>query len=127
VADLPRPALLPRSRWQRIPIDTRGNIASAFAASAMVPGPDGLRREWIAVNLKEPIPLPETGGHAASVTFLADYRCDRHAWDPIETIWHPRRDAGGGVALREQPRARGARVVQEGTLIDVFLDAACRR
>ncbi|MBY0331935.1 MAG: hypothetical protein K2X49_14835 [Acetobacteraceae bacterium] len=121
---LPPLALAPRARWTRIRIDPRSGIAAAYRASPVLPGPDGTQRRWIVANLAEPIRLPETGGRAASAAFLADYRCDRHAWQPIEILWFARRDAQAEV-LRERPRDGAERRVQEGTLIDVFLDAAC--
>lgn len=124
---MPPLRLAPRRAWRRIPIDTRGNIAAAWIASETVLAADGGRRDWIVATLREPIPIPETGGHAASAAFVADYRCDRHAWEPLGTIWFKGRDASGGEALREPPRGLGERMVAEGTLIDVFLDAACRQ
>lgn len=123
-APLPPLALAPRARWTRIRIDPRSGIREAWLASDPTPLPGGHLRRWVVGNLREPIPLPETGGHAASVAFLADYHCDKHAWEPVETIWFTRRDAQQ-EALRERPRGRGEREVAHGTLVDVFLDAAC--
>jgi hypothetical protein len=118
--------LLPRQRWVRVAVDPRSGLAQAWLASAAEARADGTRRRWLVANLAEPIRLPETGGEAASVAILADYRCDRHGWRPVEFVWFGRRDART-ERLREQPRAREERRVQEGTLVDVFLDAACRR
>lgn len=124
---LPPLTLAPRAQWQRIRVDPASGIAQAWTASAASRRGDGTQRRWIVGNLKEPIRLPETGGRAASVAFLADYHCDRHAWAPIEILWFGRRDAQAQV-LAERPRGGGAeRRVQEGTLIDVFVDAACGR
>ena len=123
---LPAVMLSPRRAWRPIPIDRRSGSAQAFAASPVENRPDGLRRGWIVLNLSSPIPLPETGGHARSVAFLADYRCDDRAWHPMETVWYSQRHATAEV-LRERPRRPdqlGA--VQTGTLVDVFLRAVCR-
>ncbi|MBX9701493.1 MAG: hypothetical protein K2X74_18810, partial [Acetobacteraceae bacterium] len=116
--------LAPRSRWTRIRFDPASGIGAAWRASPAIPRPEGRQRRWIVANLIEPIRLPETGGRAASVAFLADYRCDQRAWEPIELVWFARRDAQRAV-LRERPRGRGERRVAQGTLVDVFLDAAC--
>lgn len=123
-APLPPLALAPRTRWTRIRIDPRSGIRTAWRASPAIPRPEGRQRRWIVADLKEPIRLPETGGQARSVAFLADYRCDQHAWEPIEIIWFAAREAQRQV-LAEAPRGRGERRVAEGTLVDVFLDAAC--
>ena len=82
-------------------------------------------RRWIAANLRESIPMPETGGRAASVAFLADYDCGKHAWQPVEAVWFARRNQRQEV-LRERPRDPREREVGHGTLVDVFLDAACQ-
>lgn len=123
-APLPPLALAPRARWTRIRIDPRSGISAAWRASPPIPRPEGRQRRWIVADLKAPIRLPETGGQARSVAFLADYRCDRHAWEPVEIIWFAGREAQRQV-LAEAPRGRGERRVAEGTLVDVFLDAAC--
>lgn len=121
----PEVALAPRAAWRRIPIDRRGGIAGAFAASEAVHWAEGLRRVWIVLNLSDPIRLPETGGRARSVAFLADYRCAEQAWAPIEGAWFRAPDARG-LEFEERPRQAGERGVQPGTLIAVFLEAACR-
>ncbi len=121
---LPDVPLAPRRAWRQLPDD--GVPGTVFAASRPVDNGHGLRRGWIALNLAEPIPLPETGGRARSVAFLADYDCSAHAWHPLQTIWYRRRD-GRGEALREQPRGPdGMRHVEDGTLIDAFLDEECK-
>ncbi len=123
-APLPPLALAPRARWTRIRIDPRSGISAAWRASPPIPRPEGRQRRWIVADLKAPIRLPETGGQARSVAFLADYRCDQHAWEPVEIIWFAGREAQRPM-LTEAPRGRGERRVAEGTLVDVFLDAAC--
>ncbi|TCZ65455.1 surface-adhesin E family protein [Roseicella aquatilis] len=120
----PEVRLAPRQDWTRIPIDRRGGIAAAYEASTPVEWGDGLRRVWIVLNLSAPIRLPETGGRARSVAFLADYRCTERSWNPIEGTWYREPDAAG-VELEEKPRGPGERGVQPGTLVAVFFDAAC--
>ncbi|MBO0165659.1 hypothetical protein J0692_26015, partial [Vibrio alginolyticus] len=85
-----------------------------------IPRPGGKERRWIVGNLRERIRLPETGGRARSVAFLADYHCGQHAWEPVEIVWFARPDARDEV-LRERPHGSGERRVREGTLVDVFL------
>ncbi|MDO9706943.1 surface-adhesin E family protein [Paracraurococcus lichenis] len=120
----PQVALAPREAWRRIPLDRRGGYAAAFAASEAVHWEDGLRRVWIVLNLVDPIRLPETGGRARSVAFLADYRCEAQSWRPIEGTWYRAPDAQG-LELEEKPRPPEERGVQPGTLVAVFLEAAC--
>ena len=114
-----------RGEWRPIAIDRRGGIAAAFAASEAAHWTEGLRRVWIVLNLAEPIRLPETGGRARSVAFLADYRCSEQSWRPVEGNWYRALDAEG-LELEERPRLSEERGVQPGTLVAVFLDAACR-
>ncbi|MCB4823517.1 surface-adhesin E family protein [Roseicella aerolata] len=121
----PAIALAPRVAWRPIPIDRRGGIAAAFAASEVLLGAEDARRVWIVLNLAEPIRLPETGGSARSVAFLADYRCGAQSWAPIEGAWYRRVDAEG-LEFEEKPRHPEERGVQPGTLIAIFLEAACR-
>ena len=100
-------------------------MASAYVASEIVTRPDGTRRVWMVVNLLEPIRLPETGGFARSAAYIADFRCDPHAWSPILGIWYTQRHAVG-EALREPARGpTGLREVGEGSLVDLFVNAAC--
>ncbi len=122
----PTLALKPQREWRRIPLSRGARMASAYVASDTVSNPDGTRRVWMVVNLLEAIRLPETGGYARSVAYLADYRCEHHAWHPILGIWYAQRNAVG-EALREPARGpSGIREVGEGSLIDVFVHAACR-
>ncbi|MBK1657366.1 surface-adhesin E family protein [Paracraurococcus ruber] len=121
----PRVDLAPRAEWRRIPLERRGAYAAAYAASAPALWGEGLRRVWIVLDLGEPIRLPETGGHARSVAFLADYRCEARSWRPIEGTWYRRPDARE-PELEERPRDPAERAVQPGTLVAVFLEAACR-
>lgn len=120
----PEPGLASRQDWRRIPLDRRGGIAAAYEASVPADWADGLRRVWIVLNLAAPIRLPETGGRARSVAFLADYRCAEQSWNPIRGIWYREPDAVG-VELEETPHGPGERSVQPGTLVAVFLEAAC--
>ena len=121
----PALALARRAEWRAIAIDRRGGIATAFAASEAPHWAEGLRRVWIVLNLTEPIRLPETGGRARSVAFLADYRCAEQSWRPVEGNWYRAPDAEG-LELQERPRLSEERGVQPGTLVAVFLEAACR-
>ena len=121
----PALTLAPRAAWQSIPLDRRGGIAGAFAASEVAHWREGVRRVWIVLNLAAPIRLPETGGQARSVAFLADYRCAEQSWNPIEGNWYREADAAG-LELEERPRDTGERGVRPGTLIAAFLEAACR-
>jgi hypothetical protein len=121
----PALALAPRAEWRPIPIDKRGGIAAAYAASEAAHWTEGLRRVWIVLNLAESIRLPETGGRARSVAFLADYRCAEQSWRPVEGNWYRAPDAQG-LEFEERPRLNEERGVQPGTLVAVFLEAACR-
>jgi hypothetical protein len=125
VPEPPAVTLAPRAAWRRIPIDRRGGIAAAFAASEVLHWAEGVRRVWIVLNLAEPIRLPETGRGARSVAFLADYRCGEQSWAPIEGAWYRGTDAQG-LEFEEKPRHPEERGVQPGTLIAIFLEAACR-
>ncbi|WP_431268654.1 surface-adhesin E family protein [Dankookia sp. P2] len=121
----PALTLAPRAAWRSIPIDKRGGIAAAYAASEASHWAEGMRRVWIVLNLAEAIRLPETGGRARSVAFLADYRCTEQSWRPVEGNWYRAPDAQG-LEFEERPRLNEERGVQPGTLVAVFLEAACR-
>lgn len=124
-AAAPSLALAPRRTWRRIPLARGARLASAYVASEIVANPDGTRRVWMVMNLLEPIRLPETGGSARSAAFLADFRCDPHAWNPLLGIWYARPNAVG-EALREPSRGpSGIRDVGEGSFVDIFVNAAC--
>ncbi|MFC7474269.1 surface-adhesin E family protein [Dankookia sp. GCM10030260] len=128
VDEAPQPpalTLAPRVEWRPIAIDRRGGIAAAFEASEAAHWTPGLRRVWIVLNLGEPIRLPETGGRARSVAFLADYRCTEQSWRPLEGSWYRAPDAQG-LEFEERPRLSEERGVQPGTLVAVFFEAACR-
>ncbi|MBS7791428.1 hypothetical protein KTR66_15605 [Roseococcus sp. SDR] len=121
----PTLALAPRRQWRRIPLTRGARMKDAFVASEVVTNPDGTRRVWMVINLLEPIRLPETGGYARSAAYLADFRCDPHAWNPIQGVWYSQPNAVG-EALREQERGPGGiRDVSEGTFVDLFVNAAC--
>jgi hypothetical protein len=118
-------ALAPRRQWRRIPLSRGARMSEAFVASEIVTNPDGTRRVWMVINLLEPIRLPETGGRARSAAYLADFRCEPHAWNPIQGVWYTQRNAVG-EALREQERGpSGIRNVGEGSFVDLFVNAAC--
>lgn len=121
----PTLALAPRRQWRRIPLTRGARMSEAFIASEIVTNPDGTRRVWMVINLLEPIRLPETGGYARSAAYLADFRCDPHAWNPIQGVWYTQRNAVG-EALREPERGpAGIRDVGQGTFVDLFVNAAC--
>lgn len=125
LADMPAVPLAPRRSWRRIPVPAGGPIAQAYAGSAVLRDPSGLRRVWLVMNLAEPIHMPETGGQARSVAYLADYQCERHAWHPVQGVWYRDRNAVGQI-VRDLPRGPDTlRVVRDGTLIDLLVDAAC--
>ena len=124
-AEPPALTLAPRAAWRPIPIDKRGGIATAYAASEAAHWTEGLRRVWIVLNLAESIRLPVTGGRARSVAFLADYRCAEQSWHPVEGNWYRAPDAQG-LEFEERPRQPEERGVQPGTLVAVFLEAACQ-
>ena len=83
-----------------------------------------VRRAWIMLNLRESIPIPETGGRALSVRFIGEYRCAERLWRPLEGAWFARRNAQQPVHA-ERPRRSGFREAAPGTLGGAFLDAAC--
>jgi hypothetical protein len=83
-----------------------------------------VRRAWIMLNLRESIPIPETGGRALSVRFIGEYRCAERLWRPLEGAWFARRNAQQPVHA-ERPRRSGFRAAAPGTLDGAFLDAAC--
>ncbi|MEY4793701.1 MAG: hypothetical protein RL724_637 [Pseudomonadota bacterium] len=83
-----------------------------------------VRRAWIMLNLRESIPIPETGGRALSVRFIGEYRCAERLWRPLEGAWFARRNAQQPVHA-ERPRRSGFRPAAPGTLDGAFLDAAC--
>jgi hypothetical protein len=83
-----------------------------------------VRRAWIMLNLRESIPIPETGGRALSVRFVGEYRCAERQWRPLEGAWFARRNAQQPVHA-ERPRRSGFREAAPGTLGGAFLDAAC--
>ncbi len=115
----------PRRTWRRIPLERGVRMAQAYLASEIVTNPDGTLRVWMVINLMEPIRLPETGGHARSAAYLADFRCEPHAWNPLQGIWYTQPNAVG-EALREQQRGPGGiRDVGEGSFMEIFVNAAC--
>jgi len=83
-----------------------------------------VRRAWIMLNLRESIPIPETGGRALSVRFIGEYRCAERQWRPLEGAWFARRNAQQPVHAG-RPRRSGFREAAPGTLGGAFLDAAC--
>lgn len=122
---LPPVDLGPRKSWQRIAITPRSGISAAYAASTVSSDATGLRRRWIVANLSQPIRLPETGGYARSAAALADFHCENHSWQPIETVWYAKPNAVREV-LRDVPRQQAPEEIGKGTFVDVFLDAACK-
>jgi hypothetical protein len=76
------------------------------------------------LNLRESIPIPETGCRALSVRFIGEHRCADQLCRPLEGAWFARRNAQQPVHA-ERPRRSGFRPAAPGTLDGAFLDAAC--
>jgi hypothetical protein len=115
----------PRATWRSIPLRDDGRIGTAYVASRPVRTQADARYAWIAINLANPIRLPEVEQDARSVIFLGEYRCGQHAWRPLDALWYRDLD-GRGALLRDAPRGQGSlRAVAEDTLTDAFLDAIC--
>jgi len=111
--------------WRPIPaLGTGGGIVSGHVQERGLVTSGPVRRAWILLNLREPIPIPETGGTAQSVRFLGEYRCAERAWRPLEGAWFARPEAQDPVHA-ERPRASAFRPAAPGTLGGAFLDAAC--
>lgn len=122
-ASPPAPPLPPG--WQVIPaLNTTGEIVSGYVQTRGLVSTGRTRRAWILLNLREPIPIPETGGRAQSVRFLGEYRCAERQWRPLEGAWFARQNAQDPVHA-ERPRGSGFRPAEPATLGGTFLDAAC--
>ena len=103
---------------------TPAKVHDGKQASSWVEGDEGSGMgAWILLNLREPIPIPETGGRAQSVRFVGEYRCAQRQWRPVEGAWFARPNAQEPVHA-ERPRG-GFRAAPAGTLDGAFLDAAC--
>ncbi|GGJ28657.1 surface-adhesin E family protein [Neoroseomonas lacus] len=110
--------------WQPIAaLSTDGIVANGFVQERGLITTGAVRRAWILLNLREPIPIPETGGRAQSVRFVGEYRCAQRQWRPVEGAWFARPNAQEPVHA-ERPRG-GFRAAPAGTLDGAFLDAAC--
>jgi hypothetical protein len=110
--------------WQPIgTLSTGGMISSGFVQERGLVTTGAVRRAWILLNLREPIPIPETGGNARSVRFVGEYRCAQREWRPVEGAWFARPNAQEPVHA-ERPRG-GFQPAEAGTLGGAFLDAAC--
>jgi hypothetical protein len=111
--------------WRPIPaLSTDGDIASGFVQERGLVTAGPVRRAWILLNLRDSIPIPETGGRARSVRFLGEYRCAQREWRPLEGAWFARVNAEQPVHA-ERPRGSGFRTAAPGTIGAAFLDAAC--
>lgn len=102
----------------------QGDIAGGFVQERGLVTRGPVRRAWILLNLRESIPIPETGGRAQSVRFVAEYRCAERQWRPLEGAWFARPNAQDPVHA-ERPRGSAFRPAAPGTLGGSFLDAAC--
>lgn len=121
----PEPQPPPPVGWQAIPsLNTTGDIAGGYVQTRGLVTTGPVRRAWILLNLREPIPIPETGGRAQSVRFVGEYRCAERQWRPLEGAWFARQNAQDPVHA-ERPRRAGFRPAVPGTLDGAFLDAAC--
>ena len=103
---------------------TDGDIASGFVQERGLVTTGPVRRAWILLNLRESIPIPETGGRAQSVRFSGEYRCAQREWRPLEGAWFALPNAQQPVHA-ERIRSSGFRPAPAGTLGGAFLDAAC--
>lgn len=121
-----QPAYPPQpAGWRAIPaLSTGGDIVSGYVQDTSLVTAGAVRRAWILINLRESIPIPETGGRAQSVRFLGEYRCAQRLWRPLEGAWFARLGAQDPVHA-ERPRGAGFRPAEPGTLGGTFLDAAC--
>ncbi|MBR0672248.1 surface-adhesin E family protein [Neoroseomonas soli] len=121
----PEPAPPPPVGWESIPsLNTSGDIVSGYVQRRGLVRAGAVRRAWILLNLREPIPIPETGGQAHSVRFMGEYRCAERQWRPLEGAWFARQNAQEPVHA-ERPRRRDFQAATPGTLGGSFLDAAC--
>ena len=111
--------------WRAIPsLSTGGDIAGGYVQERGLVTTGAVRRAWILLNLREPIPIPETSGRAQSVRFMAEYRCVQREWRPLEGAWFARPNAQDPVHA-ERARGRSFQPAGPGTLGGSFLDAAC--
>ena len=111
--------------WRAIPsLSTEGDIVSGYVQERGLVTTGPVRRAWILLNLRESIPIPETGGRAQSVRFVGEYRCADRQWRPLEGAWFARANAQDPVHA-ERPRGAGFRAATPGTIGGAFLDAAC--
>jgi hypothetical protein len=111
--------------WRPIPsLSTQGDIVSGYVQDRGLVTTGPVRRAWILLNLRESIPIPETGGRAQSVRFVGEYRCAERLWRPLEGAWFARPNAQEPVHA-ERPRGRDFRPAAAGTIGGAFLDAAC--
>jgi len=121
----PPPEPPPPVGWEPIPsLNTSGDIISGYVQERGLVRTGPVRRAWILLNLREPIPIPETGGQALSVRFVGEYRCAQREWRPLEGAWFARRN-GQEPVHAERPRRGSFRPAAPGTLDGAFLDAAC--
>lgn len=110
--------------WRPIPsLSTDGDIVGGYVQDRGLVTTGAVRRAWILLNLRESIPIPETGGRAQSVRFVGEYRCAQRQWRPLEGAWFAKRNAQDPVHA-ERPRG-GFRPAPAGSLGGSFLDAAC--
>lgn len=111
--------------WRRIDsLSTSGDIASGYVQERGLVTSGPVRRAWILLNLRDAIPIPETGGRARSVRFVGEYRCAEQQWRPLEGAWFGRPNAQDPVHA-ERPRNNAFRPAQPGTIGGAFLEAAC--
>lgn len=127
-APVPAPDATPPAMpvgWRAIPaLSTEGEIVSGYVQERGLVASGPVRRAWILLNLRDPIPIPETRGMAQSVRFLGEYRCAERAWRPLEGAWFARPNAQEPVHA-ERPRGSAFRAATAGTIGGAFLDAAC--
>lgn len=110
--------------WRPIAsLSTDGAITGGYVQDRGLVTTGPVRRAWILLNLREPIPIPETGGRAQSVRFVGEYRCAQRQWRPLEGAWFARPNAQDPV--HAERRRGNFQAAPAGTLDGAFLDAAC--
>lgn len=116
----------PRRGWVSVPVAVPGPLAGGFIdRGTLTRGAGGLRRVAVIANLREAIPIPETGATAISTRYLVEIRCGARRWRVIETRWYAAPNAERQV-LRERRDRVDFHDLGPGTLQDLFYGPICR-